>query len=117
MFESIKALGIKTSMLFNLDFANNCSLSYFFFCFLVIDLYFFTSCGLIPTMFQYNSKLYKLFCASNSLIHFGLFLQLNNFLFHLFFWSKFLLYIFFRYNYISLLFYIINYTKNFQYFN
>ena len=34
---------------------------------------------------QYNSKLYKLFYTSYSLIHFGLFLQLNNFLFHLYF--------------------------------
>ena len=33
-----KALEIKTSMLFNLDFANNTVLSYFFF--LITDLYF-----------------------------------------------------------------------------
>ena len=37
----IKALEIKTSMLFNLDFANNTTLSCFFFIFLlIIDLYF-----------------------------------------------------------------------------
>ena len=40
--ESIKALEIKTSMLFNLDFANNTILSCFFFFFLIIDLYFLT---------------------------------------------------------------------------
>ena len=34
---------------------------------------------------QYNTKLCKLFNASFSLTHFDLFLQLNNFLFHLFF--------------------------------
>ena len=38
IFESIKALEIKTSMLFNLDFANNTILSCFFFFFLIIDL-------------------------------------------------------------------------------
>ena len=38
--ESIKALEIKTSMSFNLDFASNTILSYFFFYFLIIDLYF-----------------------------------------------------------------------------
>ena len=37
---SIKVLEIKTSMLFNLDFANNTILSCFFFFFLFIDLYF-----------------------------------------------------------------------------
>ena len=34
---------------------------------------------------QYNTKLYKLFYAFYSFIHFDLFLQLLNFLFHLFF--------------------------------
>ena len=34
---------------------------------------------------QYNSKLYELFSAFGSLIHFDLFLQLNNFLIHLYF--------------------------------
>ena len=34
---------------------------------------------------KYNSKLYKLFYASYSLNSFDLFLQLNNFLFHLYF--------------------------------
>ena len=38
MFESIKALENKTSMLFNLDFANNTILSWFFFFFLMNDL-------------------------------------------------------------------------------
>ena len=36
----IKDLEIKTSMVFNLDFANNTILSCFFFFFLIIDLYF-----------------------------------------------------------------------------
>ena len=40
--ESIKALEIKTSILFNWDFANNTILSCFFFFFLVIDLYYFS---------------------------------------------------------------------------
>ena len=40
MFGSIKALEIKTSILFNLDFANSTILSCFFFFFLIIDLYF-----------------------------------------------------------------------------
>ena len=40
MTESVKALEIKTSMLFNLDFANNTILTCFFFFFLIIDLYF-----------------------------------------------------------------------------
>ena len=35
--ESIKTLEIKTSMLFNLDFANNTILSCFFFFFLITD--------------------------------------------------------------------------------
>ena len=38
IFESIKALEIKTSMIFNLGFANNTTLSCFFF-FLIIGLY------------------------------------------------------------------------------
>ena len=37
--ESIKVLQIKTSLLFNLDFANNTVLCFFFF-FLIINLYF-----------------------------------------------------------------------------
>ena len=36
----IEDLEFKTSMLFNLDFANNTVLSCFFFFFLIIDLYF-----------------------------------------------------------------------------
>ena len=49
---------------------------------------------------QYNSKLYKLFYASYTLIHFDLFPQLNSFLFHPFFRSKFLNHAFFRHDYI-----------------
>ena len=40
MYESIKDLKIKTSMLFNLDFASNTILSCFFYFFLIIDLYY-----------------------------------------------------------------------------
>ena len=40
IFQSIKALEIKTSMLFSLSFANNTILSSFFFFFLIINLYF-----------------------------------------------------------------------------
>ena len=40
IYESIKALEIKTSMLLNLVFANNAILLCFFFFFLMIDLYF-----------------------------------------------------------------------------
>ena len=39
-YESVKSLEIKTSMLFNLFFANGTILSCFFFFFLVIDLHF-----------------------------------------------------------------------------
>ena len=35
-----KALEINTSMLFNLDFSSSAILSWFFFVFLIIDLYF-----------------------------------------------------------------------------
>ena len=38
--------------------------------------------------YQYNSKLCKLFYAFYWLMHFDLFLQLNHFLFHLFYQSK-----------------------------
>ena len=40
MFQSIKAIEIQTSMLFNLVFDNNTILSYFVFLFEIIDLYF-----------------------------------------------------------------------------
>ena len=40
ILESIKALKIKTSKLFNLDFDSNTILSCFFFFFLFIELYF-----------------------------------------------------------------------------
>ena len=39
IFESIKALGTKTSPLFNLDFAHDNTLSWFFFFFLIIIFY------------------------------------------------------------------------------
>ena len=39
LFELIKALEIKTSMLFNLNFANNTILLCFFLFFLIFDLY------------------------------------------------------------------------------
>ena len=39
----MKDLHIKTSILFNLDFAKNTVLLYFFFFFLIIDLYFLIS--------------------------------------------------------------------------
>ena len=42
----MKALEIKTSMLFNLDFANNTILSCFLFFFLIIDLYFLIPAGI-----------------------------------------------------------------------
>ena len=40
IFESIKALEIKTSILLYLDFAKNTILSFFFFFFFIIELYF-----------------------------------------------------------------------------
>ena len=40
IFESIKVLEIKTSMLFSLDFAGKTILSCFFFSFLIFHLYF-----------------------------------------------------------------------------
>ena len=40
IFESIRALEIKTSMLFNLVFPKNTILSCFFFIFIIIDFYF-----------------------------------------------------------------------------
>ena len=43
MFELVKTLEIKTSMLFSLDFVNNITLSCFFFFFSIIDLYFFSA--------------------------------------------------------------------------
>ena len=42
----MKALEIKTSMLFNLDFANNTILSCFLFFFLIIDLYLLIPAGI-----------------------------------------------------------------------
>ena len=49
---------------------------------------------------QYNSKLNKRFQVSYSLIHFNLFLQLNNFLLYLSFKSEFLIHVFFRHDYV-----------------
>ena len=40
IYDSLKALKIKTSMIFNLVFANNTILLCFFFFFLIIDLHF-----------------------------------------------------------------------------
>ena len=102
-------------MLFNLDFANNIILSGLFLFFLIIDLSFLISAvitrifnpiielsisigistkeakvemeKLQKESYQYNSKLYKPFYASYLLIPFSLFLQLINFLLHLFFFN------------------------------
>ena len=52
IFEPIKAIEIKTSILFNLDFANNIILSCFFLFFLFIDLQF-----LIPAVITQISNL------------------------------------------------------------
>ena len=116
-------------MLFNLDFANNIILSGLFLFFLIIDLSFLISAvitrifnpiielsisigistkeakvemeKLQKESYQYNSKLYKPFYASYLLIPFSLFLQLINFLLHLFFFqSNFLLHVFFWHDYI-----------------
>ena len=43
IYESIKALEIKTSIAFNLGFPSNTVISWFFFFILIIDLYFFNS--------------------------------------------------------------------------
>ena len=81
-------------MLFNLDFASNPILSYFFF-FIITDLHFSVAELVIPIGIptkeakaeiethpvnveitisgQYNSKLYKLFYASYSIIHIDFF--------------------------------------------
>ena len=128
---------INTSMLFNLDFANNIILSSLFLFFLIIDLSFLISAAItrifnpiiklsisigISTKeakaeieklqkesYQYYSKLYKPFYASYLLIPFNLFLQLINFVLHLFFffnlnsWFMFLLAWLYIYWYSSLL--------------
>ena len=103
IFESNKALEIKTFLLFKLDFVNSTILSCFFFFFLIIHLYFLIPAVItqisdpiakpkIPTelpikeakaethsvkqvSFQYNSKPYQLFYVPYSSIHFVLFLQ------------------------------------------
>ena len=46
MFETMEALEIKTSILFNLFFASNTILSCFIFFFLIIDLYFLIPAGI-----------------------------------------------------------------------
>ena len=56
MNESIKALEIKTSMSFNLDFDNRTILSCFFFFFLNIDLYFFIP-AVLAQMFSQIAEL------------------------------------------------------------
>ena len=50
----IKALEIKTSMLFNLNFANNTILSCVFFFFLIIDLYFFIQAVIVQILLKIN---------------------------------------------------------------
>ena len=52
IFQSVKALAIKNSRLFNLDFANDNILSCFFFFFLIADLYY-----LIPAVITLSFKL------------------------------------------------------------
>ena len=152
IFESIKALEIKMSILFNLDFANNTILCFFLF-FLIIDLSFLIILQLLHKFLillynlqfleelrlkkqkekgkhiqycrNYNKWVINIiqnstycFYASYSLIHFDLFFELNNFLFHLFF-SIYILGLCFlqAWLYILIFFYIINETKNFQYCN
>ena len=56
MFESIKALEIKTPTLFNLYFASNTILSCFFFFFFIIDLYFLNS-AIITQIFNPTAEL------------------------------------------------------------
>ena len=56
IFGSVKALEIKTSMLFDLDFANNTILLCFFYFFLINDLYIFYSPG-IPQILNPIAKL------------------------------------------------------------
>ena len=114
----IKALEIETSILFNINLANNTILSYLYFFYLIIDLYFLILAAIahifnriaklavligIPSkeakaeieiypvigkdkikVVQYDLELYKPFYAFYSSIHFAIFLQGNNFLFHLY---------------------------------
>ena len=102
---------IKTSMLLNLDYADNTILSCFVFVFLITDLYVFIP-EVIAQIFNPISELViqkaeieiyqviaearirkfsKYFRVAQTIfsfylsIHFALFLQRNNFLFHLFF--------------------------------
>ena len=58
MFESIKALEIKISMLFSLDFANDIILSRFFLFFLFVDLYFLIP-AVISLLQEYQLKKQK----------------------------------------------------------
>ena len=110
----IKATEIKTSMLFNLDFANNTILLCFFFFFLIIDLYFLIAAVIAqifdpiaelvipiaiptkeakakievhPVIVEPKIRKCSIYfrVAFYSSIHFDLFLQLNNFFFHLYF--------------------------------
>ena len=102
----MKPLEINTSLLIDIDFATSTNLSCLFF-FLFIDLYSLISAVIaqifnpiaelvipivIPSkitkteieIHQYNAELQKPFCAFYSSICFALFLQGNNFLFHLY---------------------------------
>ena len=111
----IKDLEIKTSIRFNLEFANKTILSCFFFFFLIIDLYLLipaviaqifnliaelvipigilikeakVEIELHPVVLEAKiTKLCKPFCAFYSSTKFALFLQENNFLFHLYFFN------------------------------
>ena len=56
LYESNKALEIKTSVLFNLVFAHNFILSCFFFFFSIIDLYFLTT-AVIAQIFNPTAEL------------------------------------------------------------
>ena len=126
-------------MLFNLDFANNTILSCFF---LFVDLCFLIPAVItqifnpivelvipieIPTK-EAKAEMethavtvevtisYKCFYASYSLIHFNFLLQLNNFLFHLFFQPKSLIEGFFRHEYIYFLILFYNFLPIIFYF-
>ena len=101
---------IKTSMLFNSDYADNSILSCFVFVFLITDLYVFipeviaqifnpiselviqkAESEIYQVIAEARIKFSKYFRVAQTIfsfylsIHFALFLQRNNFLFHLFF--------------------------------
>ena len=58
MFESIKSLKIQTSMILNVDFANNTILSWFFFL-LIIELYFLIP-AFIAQVFNFKNSIAEL---------------------------------------------------------